>query len=236
MSTLVRRAIAVAALSAALITVGGSGATASHTPDGQPLDRDFVTGEVFSQLIFATTCCFRIVDVYDVSSGPAGESPTGTVRVDLDHTSLGRSTRAFYDVTCLEVDGNRATIGGAVRGDPDAAAPFPQYAVFAVEDGGGSGPDRSSFAPTGVSAPPTCPPFSVLPLPAEVVTGDLTVHDATELPSRPGQCLAGGWRRYGFETLGRCLAFVVKARVCEILEQHGHHPAHCPPTPPLRFG
>jgi hypothetical protein len=167
-----------------------------------------------------------------VSSGPAGENPLGTVRIDIINPAFPRSF--VYDVTCLSVFGNRATIGGTVQGDPAAAEPFPQHATFAVEDGGPGGMDRAYALSAPLSSPPTtCPPFSMTPILSIGVTGELTVHDAPELPSSARQCFGGGWQRYGFESLGKCLAFVFKARVCEFLEQRlGHSPKFCPPTPP----
>ena len=65
------------------------------------------------------------------------------------------------------------------------------------------------------------------------MTGELTVHDAVKLPSNSQQCFGGGWRSYGFESLGKSLAFVYHARICELLEQRlGHLPEFCPPPPP----
>jgi hypothetical protein len=65
------------------------------------------------------------------------------------------------------------------------------------------------------------------------VTGELTVHDAVAVPTEARQCLGGGWRSYGFESLAKCLVFVFKARLCESLEERlGHLPKFCPPTPP----
>jgi hypothetical protein len=86
-------------------------------------------------------------------------------------------------------------------------------------------------APT---APATCPapPFDETKTIASV-TGELTVHDAVAVPTEARQCLGGGWRSYGFESLAKCLVFVFKARLCESLEERlGHLPKFCPPTPP----
>jgi hypothetical protein len=209
------------ALAAALLVVGASSASA------QSLDRDSVTGDSGGELTPTPHGgSFRIIQVFDASSDPMGASPTGTVRIDVDNTVLGRQTFATYRVTCLAVAGNRATIGGVAIG---ASSPFPANITFAVEDGVGGAPDRAGFTPA--AAPPTtCPPFT---LPPASVTGALTVHDALALPTEGRQCFAGGWRSYGFESLGKCLAFVFKARLCEFLEQRiGHAPKFCPPTPP----
>jgi hypothetical protein len=215
-----RRWTALSALAVVLFLLGAASASA------QSLDRDYVTGDSGGELIPTPHAgSFRIIQVFDVSSDPAGGGPTGTVRIDVDNTVFGRQTFATYEVTCLAVAGNRATIGGVAIG---GSSPFPANITFAIEDGVGGAPDRAGFTPA--PAPPTtCPPFAS---PAASVTGALTVHDALEVPSSPRQCFAGGWQQYGFESLGRCLAFVFKSRLCEFLERLGHHPGFCPPTPP----
>ncbi len=59
------------------------------------------------------------------------------------------------------------------------------------------------------------------------------MHDAVAMPNRTAPVLRRRWQRYGFENLGKCLAFVVKLRLCEYFEQRpGHLPKFCPPTPP----
>jgi hypothetical protein len=163
-----------------------------------------VTGESGGPLIFgATSGPFRIISVFDVRSGPEGQNPTGTVRIDLDSTAFGRIPRATYDVTRLSVTGNGATVGGVAQ-DPIAARPLFPNVVWAITDRGAGGPDGLLF---GCTPPPTCPP-DVLP-PEGGVTGDVTVHDAPNLPSNPSQCKDGGWRNFrGFKNQGQCVAFV----------------------------
>jgi hypothetical protein len=110
---------------------------------------------------------------------------------------------------------------------------IPANALFYVEDGVGGAPDRAGLwpAPTVLPSCPA-PPFDETRTVASV-TGELTVHDAVPMPTEPRQCFGGGWRSFGFESLGKCLAFVSKARLCESLEERlGHLPAFCPPTPP----
>ena len=159
---------------------------------------------------------------------PIGENPTGTVRIDSVSACFGRTTIATYNVTCLAVVGHQATIGGVLV--PNPFSPLPANALFYVEDGVGGAPDRAGpeLAPT---APLTCPapPFDETKTDASV-TGELTVHDAVAMPTEPRQlCFGGGWRSYGFESLGKCLAFVFKARLCELLEERpGHLPKFWP--------
>jgi hypothetical protein len=191
-----RRRVALSLFAAALLGLGASSASA------QSLDRDFVTGDSGGELTPTPHAgSFRIIQVFDVSSDPAGGDPTGTVRIDVDNTVFGRQTVATYEVTCLAVAGNHATIGGVAIG---GSSPFPANITFAVEDGVGGAPDRAGFTPA--PAPPTtCPPFIS---PPAGVTGALTVHDAIELPTERRQCFGGGWRAFGFKNQGQCVAFV----------------------------
>ena len=53
------------------------------------------------------------------------------------------------------------------------------------------------------------------------------------LPTTKAQCKNGGWKQFGFKSQGRCVAFVILTRVCNVLERHGHHLKFCPPTPPV---
>lgn len=217
-----RSRVALSLFAAALLGMGASSAY------GQSLDRDFVTGAAGGEPTINT----QVVTFFDASSGPSGQNPTGAVTLGLDFASIPDVTFAQYNVTCLAVSGNRATIGGVLvfsQGGP----PLPPNAVFYVEDGVGGAADGATFG-GGVSSPPTtCPdprPAGTLP---PSVGRDLIVHDAVEPPSSPQQCFGGAWRGYGFESLGKCLAFVSKARLCEFLEERlGQLPQFCPPAPP----
>ena len=233
MSSPLRGLVALGLLAAALVGLGGAAANASHTLDGQPADRDFVTGESGGEVQNAGTPAGLLVvlDVFDASSGRSGYPLTGTLRFDVD-TRFGRSTVATWDVTCLSVAGHQATIGGVAVTNPFPGV-LPANALFYVEDGVGGAPDRAVVDPAP-TVPPTCPapPFDETKTIASV-TGALTVHDAVELPSNPRQCFGGGWQRYGFENLGKCLVFVVKVRLGEFFQRRlGHVPKFCPPAPP----
>jgi hypothetical protein len=54
------------------------------------------------------------------------------------------------------------------------------------------------------------------------------------LPTTLSQCRNDGWQQFGFKSQGRCVAFVILARICDALERHGLHLKFCPPTPPQR--
>ncbi len=178
-----RGLVALGLLAAALVGLGGASANASHTPDGQPADRDFVTGESGGEVQNpGTPVVFRPFSVFGASSGRSGENPTGTVRLDFD-TRFGRSTIATWEVTCLSVAGHQATIGGVAATNPFPGV-LPANALFYVEDGVGGAPDRAGLEPAP-TVPPTCPapPFDETKTVASV-TGELTVHDAVAHASR----------------------------------------------------
>jgi len=70
--------------------------------------------------------------------------------------------------------------------------------------------------------------------PATVAAGDNPIGVAvSSAPASKDQCKKGGWKQFGFKSQGRCVAFVILTRVCDVLERHGHHLKFCPPTPPM---
>jgi hypothetical protein len=197
------RRIVLAAISA-LCLVGGlvspSTASASHDPTGAPFAEDFVTGTVVQPEECTPSTCFRLVLVFDAHSGPSGENPAGTVRIDVQEAS-GTSTFDTGLVTCLDVSGNRATIG--------ARFGFGGF-VVGVEDNDGAGQDRLGLLAVGGPAPSACPTFPSTALPT-IFAGDLTVHDAVPHPTSRAQCKNGAWRDFpGFKNQGECVAFVAR--------------------------
>ena len=162
-------------------------AAASHDPSGAPFDEDFAVGSA-STKASPLGCC--LVDL-DAHSDPGGGSPSGVASMH---------ERAFFNggpVTCLNVTGNRAVVGG------------PGY-MFEVEDNAAFGtPDRFSEPPGFfVGTPTTCPPDLDVAL-RNVTSGDLVVHDAPGKPTSKEQCKNGGWRTYGvFKNQGGCVSYV----------------------------
>ncbi len=175
-----RGLVALGLLAVALVGLGGASANASHALDGQPADRDFVTGAHGEQ----PDGNMQLITSFDASSGPSGQNPTGTVGLGLDVGGAPDPTVAGYNVTCLKVSGNRATIGGVLDFNNGPSFILPN-AIYYVEDGVGGAPDGAAFGAAVSSPPTTCPD----PLPAghpalrPSVGRDLTVHDAVELPS-----------------------------------------------------
>jgi hypothetical protein len=137
----------------------------------------------------------------DARSGPSGENPTGSFGLVVI-TSEGPGPSFTGRVTCLSVEGNRATVGVEIFG----GSPGP-YLIH-VEDNGGAGEDRyrPELVPT---VPAQCPP----PLPAgsAIYPGDFVVHDALAVPTTKEQCKNGNWRSYpNFKNEGQCVAFVAR--------------------------
>jgi hypothetical protein len=200
MMPMTRLLLNAAALAVLALLAFPSASAASHDPSGVPFDEDFVTGRVALPETCTPSACFHIVFVFDAHSGPSGENPTGTVRTDIE-SPLGNFINTFDTarVTCLNVSGNRATVGAELRGVPGA--------VISLEDNDGAGQDR--FALDLLSTPAlVCtanPSIALTP----IFGGDITVHDAPPLPTSKDQCKNGGWQQFGFRTQGQCVAFVV---------------------------
>jgi hypothetical protein len=145
--------------------------------------------------------------VFDVEaqSGPLGEDASGYGSIDL----LVSGSVVFHvegPVNCLEVSGDRAVIG--LRTDP-ALSNFPAAGVMIeTRDNGPPGsdpPDLLNAIP--VDDPSICAPLFVPPT-IEVVSGDVSVSDANPPPINRSECKRGGWRTFGFENQGACVAFV----------------------------
>src|SRR5215213_575951 len=164
---------------------------------------------------------------FDAHSDPAGENPRGWVIFNTGER-LGLR-QDFGSVTCLAVDGNKASIGVNFSGfDFDA----PHAAVVFVEDNGGAGDDRLGVQdlPAGSSAPSVCPPSSSAGVsleptyPIEFGTDDVTVTDAVAFPTSKDQCKNNGWSKYGdFTNQGECVRFVrEKARQKCLFERAAH--------------
>jgi hypothetical protein len=132
---------------------------------------------------------------FDAHSGPSGENPSGTVRLT---TSTGSSF--LPSVTCLAVDGNRATVG----------LDFLSGVLVFVEDNSALGGDAVLIVVSSTSPPdcssPVPPGMSLSP-----VVGDIQVVDSLPVPTSKDQCKNGGWRNYpAFKNQGQCVAFVVR--------------------------
>jgi hypothetical protein len=153
-------------------------ASGSHDPSGAPFDQDFVTSTGF--------------DTVDAHSGPLGENPFGTVRF--------AGTTAT--VSCLNVQGNRASVGVNFE--------FEQW-LLVVEDNHATGTvDRRGFGEPVLPANEVCAdPNTLVGVLFPFEEGDYVVHDALSLPVSKDQCKNGGWRSYPrFKNQGDCVSFV----------------------------
>jgi hypothetical protein len=183
-----------------LFAIAGLGLTAvSPAPaSAQVPTRDSLTGS--GSVLGAT---FAVA----VESGPRGENPSGTLRLD---PFITRAT-----ATCLNVSDNTAVVGFRIEEPVQIAQGF----IAALRD---NGPPSSgqpvdellSFAFLDAS-PTECPdptgplPGSVIDPPAVFDTGDIVITDAQPFPASKDQCKNGGWRSFpGFQHQGECVAFV----------------------------
>jgi hypothetical protein len=170
-------------------------------------------------------CGRTLVLNVDVESGPAGESPSGTLVLDEQGSTPGGSSRTETHATCLSVTGRVAIIGVTGVHSHFGATGFvvPIAGLVRVVDAGGpnSGADTIQVAFTlgSESDPPLPGPTSCSsfpgPFPTSLFpdftnrTGDLVVTDTRPLPTTKAQCQNGGWRTFGvFKNQGECVSFV----------------------------
>jgi hypothetical protein len=139
---------------------------------------------------------------FDVSSGPSGESPSGSGSF-FDRAANFRLT--FSEISCLSVSGNTATFYGPLS-DP---AGF--FGKVIVTDNDATG---DIFGIALYTTPPTCTPdFAGANASSgigPITSGDIVVQDAPPLPTSKDQCKNGGWQDFGtmFKNQGDCVSFV----------------------------
>jgi hypothetical protein len=163
---------------------------------------DYVRGAVNLDNSIHTTITFN------ATSDPFGANPAGVVDF--------RSQAGFFhrdQVTCLNVDGNRATIGVKIVDQTPGSTSFVGWTLnYVVVDGPGVQDDVEFDHIDETGAPPSCafnpnPPQGSLD---PVIGGDLVVFDSPGSPKSKDDCKRDGWRRYGtFRNQGDCIAFVV---------------------------
>jgi hypothetical protein len=189
---MISRALLATALAAGAI---GSMTATAHA---QAVGQDRVTGSGAASPDF---------DTFDFSatSDPSGADPSGSASWNNFYGS------PFFhfqgSVVCLQVDGNQADM--VVRVDQAASTLSFESFTFHLVDGGpaGSGQDRIDW--TFGALPTTCAQLPVTTNSSTVVSGDIAIEDAPELPTAKDQCKNGGWRDFGvFKNQGQCVSFV----------------------------
>jgi hypothetical protein len=144
------------------------------------------TDSVGSAGLEAITVQFRPIAFFvDAHSGPAGQHPSGTARWRDRVEVFGGP------VTCLNVTGNRATIGFENQEQlPDIV----KGGFIFVEDGGTPGVGRDKVrGQFTAAAPTTCPVNDVVYQPGPdgdtVTSGELNVHDAKTRHRARQECI-----------------------------------------------
>jgi hypothetical protein len=201
-----KRGALAAVVASVLVLLLAPSAAASHDPSGEPFGVDFVSGTAAQPVQCLGTLCFQQRFTFsDVRSGASGENPTGTVEVTIDFGPRG-SASFSGPVSCLNVTGNRATVGVDFSAGP-APGSF-TGAVFFLQDSDGAGQDGLALTLDG-GVPSVCPGVPAA-APPPIAEGDITVHDSPPLPTSKEQCKRGGWRNFGtaFKNEGQCVAFV----------------------------
>jgi hypothetical protein len=183
----------------------------------QALPGDSVTGRVVDCLAPPGDCLGSDSLTLDARSGPAGESPSGTVDVGVFGGSPSTSFGASTAVTCLSVVGNVAIIGVTSGPNPLPGRLVSVAGLIRVTDRGGpnSGLDTFELAlqlddlGPPLPGPTICSTFPSVGRVRVNDQGDLTVVDANPAPTSKDQCKNGGWRTYGiFKNQGDCVSFV----------------------------
>jgi hypothetical protein len=117
-------------------------------------------------------------------SGPLGEDPLGHVSATAPLAKANTNAKqGRWRVTCVNVAGNLAAIGGVPT---QAASNDAGHALFVFRDGGPGGgtlvqPDGFQFLPGRIGDPSACPDPDLLVMAAvapPIESGNILVHDA----------------------------------------------------------
>ena len=167
-----------------------SGSSSAQTPTQ---DSATGTGGTSSYTSFA----------FNVVSGPSGENPSGSSRLDLPSFGLHTQSSA---ISCLSVSGNTATFVTVLMPNSFGFT----FGKLTVTDNGPAAPGLDTYAAAGYFSPPDCSSPEIGALGTQsLLTGDIVVVDAPPLPTSQDQCKNGGWRDFGiFKNQGDCVSFV----------------------------
>jgi hypothetical protein len=178
-------------LATAAVLAVSAASTASAV--AAPPTRDSVTGSFIVGVGMSTTQY-----TLDASSGPAGEAPTGTVRL----TMLGGS----FDmaVRCMRVRGNRAVVAARV---PTSTGAF--HVVLTLEDAPAGQLDRVVVFQSFDPFPPACEDIDIDQPLVEARDTSIVIVDAPVPPSSKKACRKDGWAQLGFASRRACKSAVV---------------------------
>ncbi len=179
---------------------------------------------------------------------PAGTDPFRLVvspdgrSVYVTHSQFSETTGVSIGTVLQYTVGTNGTLSPKSPASV-AAGPFPAGIaisgngknVYAVNEGDAISQLSNTVSQYSVGAGGALSPKS----PAAVAAGTspyaIAITPLPRLPTTTAQCMNGGWKQFGFQSQGRCVAFVVLTRICDALERHGIHLKFCPPTPPNPF-
>jgi hypothetical protein len=183
--------------------VMGLAALLPASSSAQVAGGDYVRGAVnLDSPINPTTISF------DAASDPFGGNPTGSIDFRTENGFFHRG-----QVTCLNVSGNRATIGvRIVEQGGGSSTSFVGWTLnYDVLDGPGTQDSVAFDNIDETGAPPSC---AFDPDPSQqqldpVIGGNLVVFDSPGLPKLTDDCKHNGWRTYRvFKNHGDCVSFV----------------------------
>ena len=181
-----RRSLATGAIGISLLAPAGAAASHGDSGTGQ---RDFAVGAGNNE--FALGAIGEARFSLSASSDPFGLDPRGYVTSSGDPDGVGplEPFTARGEVTCLDVEGNRATIKWRIEEGTGSAEPFEGGGVESwVEDNGppraGEPADRAAVSPPqpALLFDPTadvCEQPEAQPLYDRLDQGNVVVHDAT---------------------------------------------------------
>lgn len=99
-------------------------------------------------------CCAS--EGVSATSGPSGETPTGSVSWAIGPSSTSTSYRYSGIVTCLLVNGRTAVVGSVGRKEASSGEVTPSTMLVRVIDGVTAADSYESVGPTPGTAPPSC--------------------------------------------------------------------------------
>jgi hypothetical protein len=167
----------LAALTLALLVslaLAVSAANATHS-EGEGPNHDFVSGTGQFQGLLAIDLEIHV----NAKSGPSGEDAQGHFFIRQQPGFVFTELDIRGEVTCLNVQGNRATVGGEItESKVDPTFEGLGVLVYVEDRGEGNEPNDGSLIAFFTATPPEeC--HAPIPIPLLFEQGNYIVHDAT---------------------------------------------------------